>query len=90
MHPKLHSGICTFCHLNNAISSVKLGEAVKNVRVDFMWWCTLLAIDLRRQKQADLSLVYRGNPSHLGLRGETQPQKENENVKERKRTEGTL
>lgn len=80
-------GIYTFCHLNNAISN---GEAVKNVRVDFMWWCTLLAIDLRRQKQADLSLVYRGNSSHLGLRGETQPPKENENVKERKRTEGTL
>lgn len=73
--------------MNNAISS---GEAVKNVRVDFMWWCTLLAIDFRRQKQADLSLVYVENSSHLGLCGETQPQKENENVKERKRTEGAL
>lgn len=71
--------------MNNAISS---GEAVKNVRVDFMWWCTLLAIDFRRQRQADLSLVYIGNSSLK--RGETQPQKENENVKERKRMEGAL
>lgn len=53
-----------------------------------MWWCTLLAIDLRRQRQADLSLVYIGNSSLK--RAETQPQKENENVKERERMEGAL
>lgn len=33
-----------------------------------MWWCTLLAIDFRRQRQADLRLVYIGIPASNVLR----------------------